>query len=350
MSRPQILSAGRRTAIIAMPMLGPASAADVRDVEVQAAAFRPLLERLGYTVSLLPMTRDLTDAERRLRRVAPTLVVNLVESLDGEGRWQHLAPGLFERLGLAFTGSRADAIAQTTDKLRTKRVLAAYGIDTPPAWTDAATLALAPDGAYIVKPVSEDASVGIDDSAVANAPRAAARLLEQRQAGGGEWFAERFLAGREFNVSLLAHADRAGAAEVLPVAEIRFDAYPPTKPRIVGYAAKWHTDSFEYAHTPRSFAVNEEDPRLAGRLGEIALACWRAFGLAGYARVDCRLDAAGAVHVLEVNANPCLAPDAGFAAACAQAGIGLDGALVRIVDAALMEPAPSAATAAAPGA
>ena len=197
---------------------------------------------------------------------------------------------------------------------------------------------------------SSAASVGIDDSSVANAPRAAARLLEQRQAGGGEWFAERFLAGREFNVSLLAHADRAGAAEVLPVAEIRFDAYPPAKPRIVGYAAKWQTDSFEYAHTPRSFAVNEEDPRLAGRLGEIALACWRAFGLAGYARVDCRLDAAGAVHVLEVNANPCLAPDAGFAAACAQAGIGLDGALLRIVDAALMEPAPSAATAAAPGA
>ena len=33
------------------------------------------------------------------------------------------------------------------------------------------------------------------------------------------------------------------------------------------------------------------------------------------------------LFVLEINANPCLAPDAGFAAALAQAGIGFDEAI-----------------------
>jgi D-alanine-D-alanine ligase len=68
----------------------------------------------------------------------------------------------------------------------------------------------------------------------------------------------------------------------------------------------------------RSFAV---EPELAARLGGIARDCWQLFGLAGYARVDYRVDSRGTPSVLEVNANPCLSPDAGFAAALVHAGI-----------------------------
>lgn len=34
---------------------------------------------------------------------------------------------------------------------------------------------------------------------------------------------------------------------MLPAAEITFEGYPEGKPRIVGYAAKWHEDSFSTA-------------------------------------------------------------------------------------------------------
>jgi D-alanine-D-alanine ligase len=126
-------------------------------------------------------------------------------------------------------------------------------------------------------------------------------------------------------------AGRSGP-RALPVAEIRFDAFPADKPRIVGYAAKWHSDSFEYQNTPRSFAV---EPELDEQLRRLALECWALFRLEGYARVDFRVDERGSPWVLEVNANPCLSPDAGFAAALAEAGIGYEAAVATLIDDAL---------------
>src|SRR5690606_1363693 len=75
-------------------------------------------------------------------------------------------------------------------------------------------------------------------------------LAARRAEFGGRWFAERYIEGREINVGLLAGPE---GARVLPVAEIDFGAFPATKPRIVGYAAKWDAESFEYRNTPRRF-------------------------------------------------------------------------------------------------
>jgi D-alanine-D-alanine ligase len=71
---------------------------------------------------------------------------------------------------------------------------------------------------------------------------------------------------------------------------------------------------------------------LAARAADVALTCWQVFGLDGYARVDIRVAADGALHVLEVNPNPCLSPDAGFAAALAAAGIEFATAVRWLVD------------------
>jgi D-alanine-D-alanine ligase len=101
--------------------------------------------------------------------------------------------------------------------------------------------------------------------------------------------------------------------------------------RIVGYRAKWAEESFEYRHTTRRFAKEKDDAHLLNRLREIALECWHVFDLRGWARVDFRVDADGRPWILEVNANPCLAPDAGFAAAVARAGMRSAEAMARIL-------------------
>jgi D-alanine-D-alanine ligase len=294
---------------------------DSSDTLLEAQAIAAALERLGYATTTLPVGLDLGALERALHELRPHAVFNLVESLEGSGRLLSCVPALLASLGVPFTGCSAEALAATSNKPAAKRLLRLAEIATP-ALLDAAAGDGAGDGTWIVKSVFEHASLGIDDSSVVAGREAAGRVLEARRAQlGGDWFAERFVPGRELNVGILAAPE---GPRLLPVAELRFEGFPATKPAIVGYAAKWDVDSFEYRHTVRSFDV---EPALAARAERLALACWELFALDGYARVDFRADASGLLFVLEVNANPCLAPDAGFAAALAQAGIAFDDAI-----------------------
>jgi D-alanine-D-alanine ligase len=100
----------------------------------------------------------------------------------------------------------------------------------------------------------------------------------------------------------------------------------------VDYRAKWDETSSAWGNTPRTFDFGESDRELLERLEQAALRCWEQFNLRGYARVDFRVDAAGTPWVLEVNTNPCLSPDAGFAAALDRAGIPFDEAVRRILE------------------
>jgi D-alanine-D-alanine ligase len=150
---------------------------------------------------------------------------------------------------------------------------------------------------------------------------------------GRPCFAEAFIDGREFNLSLLAGE---GGVQVLPPAEIDFVDFPAGKPRIVGSAAKWDEESFEYRATVRRFdTISRTDP-VHGTLSSAALACWQTLGLSGYGRVDFRVDDSGRPWILEANANPCLSPDAGFAAAMEQAGLNYTEVIDRILRATLL--------------
>jgi hypothetical protein len=51
------------------------------------------------------------------------------------------------------------------------------------------------------------------------------------------------------------------------------------------------------------------------------MAAWKIVGGAGYGRVDMRIDRAGRPWILEVNANPDIAPDAGLARMARTAGM-----------------------------
>ncbi len=303
------------------------AAPDEQDVLVEVETARAALAGLGFTPVILPITLDLEAARQRLMHLRPALVFNLVESIEGQGRLIHLAPALLESLGLPFSGSGADAAYVTSNKPLAKRLMRTAGIATP-TWTEDGE---APDfaGPYIVKSVWEHASIGIDDgSVVAEAARLPALIHKRQRRHGGEWFVESYIEGREFNLSLLASEN---GVELLPPAEMCFVDYPPGKPRIVNYAAKWEEASFEFHATQRRFDFPASDRDLLARLEATAKACWRLFGLRGYARVDCRVDAAGAVQVLEVNINPCLSPDAGFAAAAERAGLDLLAIVARIL-------------------
>jgi D-alanine-D-alanine ligase len=285
---------------------------DESDTLREAAAISAALEELGFEPETVPASLDLAALERRLEDLAPRAVFNLVESLDGNGRLVAVVPALLAALALPFTGCSAAALAATSDKALAKRMLRRAGLPTPLSFGEDP----AARGPWIVKSLHEHSSLGLDDASIVAEPaEVEASLSVRRQRFGGEWFAEAFVPGRELNVGLIATGD---GPRVLPIAEIRFEGFPPDKPHIVGYAAKWDTASFEYRNTVRSFAL---EPAVGERARELALHCWDLFALDGYARVDFRVDAQGQPWILEINANPCLSPDAGFAAAAAEAGI-----------------------------
>lgn len=318
-----------RRAVLLYGALRPGASADEHDTLVQVRSIDGALRRLGFSTDTVVLDRDTAPAAARLRELAPCVVFNLVESIDGDARLAERGAGVCEELRVPFTGAGFAALHATASKPSSKRRLAEAGVPTPAWWDDTVRLRSHP-GPWIVKSAWEHASIGIDDESVAGDAARVDELMAQRaREYGGEWFAEAYVEGREFNLALLAGAD--GGLEVLPPAEIVFADFPAGKPRIVGYAAKWDPASFDYHATPRRLAFAANDRPLLARLGQIARACWQLFGLQGYARVDFRVDRAGRPWVLEVNANPCLSPDAGFAAAAQTAGIGYDALVARLV-------------------
>ena len=281
------------------------------DTLIAAEAVAAALQSRGHEVAQAAFREEtLKDA---LAAIRPDIVFNLVEGVDGQGRLAPKAPQMLADLGQRFTGVSARAMAATNDKPLTKMMLRQAGLATP-GWAVPPDWAGLDGGRWIVKAALEDASLGLDDGAVVEGGEVLKRAQECAARFGGDWFAERYIDGREFNIAVLD-------GRVLPMAEMRFERWPEGKPRIVGYDAKWEEDSPGWKGTVRVFGVEGHEPRLAQALHAACEQVWKLFGLSGFARVDFRVDDEGTPLILEINTNPCISPDAGFAAAAAQAGM-----------------------------
>jgi len=331
----------RTIAIVHNAVTDPARP-DEADVLVQVAAITSALNGLGYHPVPVPCTLDLAALKQALETIRPVGVFNLVESLENRGSLIHVVPALLDALAVPYTGCPAPAVYATSHKVMAKERLHLAGLPTP-AWINPFPVDMpwqggmdlredrhpqnspAPqnqdiDRVWIIKSVWEHGSLGLEaEHLVTGTAKTINRLLKARATGlGGACFAEQFVFGREFNLSLLA--TRSGV-QVLPAAEILFPDTPDNRPAMVGFRAKWEQDSQEYRNTPRRFDFSPADTPLLAELNTLALRCWHLFHLAGYARVDFRVDSDGRPFILEINTNPCLSPDAGFAAALDRAEI-----------------------------
>ena len=238
--------------------------------------------------------------------------------------------GILELLGLPYTGSGPECLALVRHKARTKWLLQGAGVSTAaflllnaaekavPREAVERLLALGP---LIVKPAAEDASLGLSTDSVVTDLAALERQTDSIRSRYGDVLIEQFIAGREFNVGIIALPE----PQALPLAEIDFQAAGtrPQKWQIVTYDAKWSPDSDEDRATPVRCPA-EVEPDLADRLRQAALAAFRLTGCRDYARVDLRVDSQGRAFVLEVNGNPDIGPQAGLARALRASGMDYD--------------------------
>ena len=300
----------------------PQNRADPSETGVieQTQAIQKALSEAGHSVLCFAVD-DALGLMMFLRRERVNLIFNCCETLRGNAAMEMNLAALMELEGIPFTGSSALTLGICANKALAKTLLAAKGIRTP-AWTvvrgqnDWCTNHLVYP--LIVKPLNEDSSLGIDAASVVateGAARERARYIFEnfRQPA----LLEEFIDGREFNIAVLA--DRSGALCSLPISEILFHGLARSEPKIVTYDAKWTRGSPYYEATVPQCPA-DIPPAWADELRSTTLAAANALQIRHYGRVDFRVrDADEGVFVLEVNPNPDISADSGFARA-AQAG------------------------------
>jgi D-alanine-D-alanine ligase len=208
-------------------------------------------------------------------------------ALHGPGGEDGTVQGALEYLGVPYSGSGVMGSAIGMDKLRTKRLSAAIGVDTcdfvvlrgPQDFEIALERLELP---LIVKPATQGSSVGmtkVERAADLAAAYAAAAELENLV------FAEPWLPGKEYTVAILQD-------EALP--SIRIE----TPKTFYDYEAKYFRDDTRY-YCPSGLAQGPE-----AHLRNLALAAFEATGACGWGRADFVMDAAGRPMLLEINTIP----------------------------------------------
>ncbi len=301
---------------------------DEADVLDQVKLIAEMLGSLGISSSTLEFSLNLQKNTDALRQLNPDFVFNLVESVNNKGNLIFLAPALLNSMQIPFTGGALESIFVTSSKTLCKQRMKDAGIPTAYWFEGKGEFVPKIGKRYIIKPIWEDGSLGLDEDSVFDAanPELISRV---RNLDYSVFFVEEYIDGREFNVSMLAGES---SPQVLPIPEMLFNNYAPGKPKVLGYTAKWAEDSFEYMNTTRTFDLPLSDEPLIKQLQAICRDCWSVFGVNGYCRVDFRVDANGNPWVLELNVNPCITPGSGFYSACEQAGIPFSEAVRRIIN------------------
>jgi D-alanine-D-alanine ligase len=288
----------------------------------------------GHEPQRVTIDASVEDVVSALRAFGPDLVFNMAESFAGKSALESNVAGLLNLLGLRYTGSSPAGLLVAGDKSLTKKVLSFHGIKTPEfATVFRGAVDWAGDITFpvIVKPPQEDASLGITSKSVVRDIR---ELLEKigelQQEFQQPALVEQFVEGREFYVGVLGNVN----ARALPVIELDFSAFPPDKPKIASWEAKWGDDGAgagaEFAGTKSVFPTDVPEA-LVHRMQEIAVDAFHALRLRDYARIDLRVTPAEEVFVIEVNPNCYLERESEFARAAAQGGLAYEALIAEIV-------------------
>jgi D-alanine-D-alanine ligase len=296
------------------------------------------LAEAGYEVCTLGVSRDPGVLLAGLRQHRPDVVFNLFEGLADSSETEAHVAGLLEWLGVPFTGSPYQTLCLARSKHLTKHLLRGAGLPTAEFFValDLPVPDCPLDWPVIVKPATQDASVGLDQgSVVTDQERLEQRVAHLLETYGPPVLVEEFIRGREFNVGVVETSESSSAdgLRVLPVSEILFVDKDPDYWPIVTYEAKWKPGTRDYEATPPAYPARVT-PRLGERLEVLAARAFRLLGCRDYARVDFRVRA-GRPYILEVNPNPDFSPTAGLSGGLQSAGIAHAQFTVELVQRAL---------------
>lgn len=304
-----------------------------RDFLKQIYNIKKILNKKFVNVETLGVNSDIKSFIKKILNYSPDVIINFVESVEGNSNLESYIAGLYDLLGIPFTGNNSICLGNCLNKVRTKQILKAHKIKTPAYYVTSVNYIptkkeLSLKFPVITKLVREDASIGISEFSVVNNYKTLVNQLEYLYSiYNQEILIEEYIEGRELNVAILGE-------QILPISEICFDGLPKDLPKIITYEAKWSPESIYYKNTiPKCPA--ELNEQLKNNIEKIAWEAFNALECRDYARVDIRLSKENIPYVIEVNPNPDISPDAGFIRSAAAAGISYEEVLYKLTNFAL---------------
>jgi D-alanine-D-alanine ligase len=293
------------------------------------------LQADGYKCTLFNVDSDITRLITYLKTEQPDVIFNLCESVNNIAIHEMHVVGIYELLGIPYTGSDPLVLGTALNKVRVKQLLMMNGLPTPRFQLITSPIKITVDEnlnfPLIVKPSREDASIGIETrSVVRNLAELKKRVRYIFENFDQPALVEEYIDGRELNVAVLGNRKPVS----LPISEIDMSTLPAQYHRIVTYNAKWMKGTDEYEHT-RGVCPAPLPVELETRIRELALQAVAIIGCRDYCRVDFRLSKDNQPYILEVNPNPDISDEAGFARSARAAGYDFNSLISRIVEFAL---------------
>ena len=304
------------------------STPDEADVLKQVELVYNALKELDYNPETFSLNENLNDNIQQIIYKKPLFVFNLVESIFGKGELLYFAPALLNAFHIPFTGISVESLFLTTNKILAKKILKTQNIPTPEHFTIKRTDLLEINKKYILKPICEDGSVGLNEVSVFS-PTQKDIVDKIKHFPSSHYFIEEYIDGREFNISILGGKSN---YQIFEPAEIIFKDFQDDKAKILDYKAKWDETSLEYKNTIRTFNTLDLGSDLYKSIIDISRQCWKIFDLTGYARIDFRIDKSGQPYVIEINGNPCISYDSGFMAAAYKSGLSDKDVIKKIIN------------------
>ena len=217
--------------------------------------------------------------------------------------------GALELLGIPYTGSGVLASALCMDKLFTKRVLNAIGINTPDyvylknknSLQFESVLARLNTNKVVIKPIDQGSAIGVT---IASNKQEFDKGLKLAFSLSKKVIIERFIEGKEITVSIIGNGN---SIKVLPIIEI----VPENE--FYDFEAKYTQGKSHHIIPAR---IPKESYKKAEQMTR---KIYEEFGLRDFARIDFIVDRTGKVFALEANTIPgftetSLLPDAAKAA------------------------------------
>jgi D-alanine-D-alanine ligase len=295
---------------------------------------------LGYKTQKIPVGNNIGDLISDIKENNPDFIFNLCEEACGNSWGEIYIAGVLELLRVPYTGSSPFSLSLSLDKAKTKDVLLSNGINVPRYMVydmirSSAQAQLRSSGPrelkfpIIVKPLQEDGSYGIwPDSVVYNKKNLLKKVFLINKQFNQPAIAEEYKEGRELNVSILGNGKN---LKVLPISEVDYSKMPEKLPKICTYKAKWDENSDEYKGTI-PVCPADLSKKTRNMAENAAVKAYNAMLCRDYARIDIRLDKNKIPYIIDVNPNPCLAPDSGFVRSGAAAGYNYEGLIGEILE------------------